>query len=108
MAKKKAAQPEMASPSPNYEDGSDKDYNAESAYRDLTRAHEHRADAGMMERVKKFAGRKHKAVTGLHSELGLDKDGDGKPDKPKDGFKEISQLREYANKKSLKKIKGLS
>ena len=107
MAKKKAAQAELAAPSPMHADGSEKDYDAESAYRDLTRAHEHKANPEMMERVKKFAGRKHKAVTGLHSELGLDRDGDGKADKPKDGFKEISQLREYANKKSLKKVKGL-
>lgn len=47
----------------------DTDYEAENAFNTLLKAHEHRADPKMMERVKKHAGRKLKALTGMHNEI---------------------------------------
>ena len=94
MAKKKAMTmpAEAAMPSK-----ADKDYEAEDAYRDMERAHQHKQNPDLMERVKKHAGRKHKAISGLHKELGLE-------DKPKKKeFKSIADLRAHRNEMAMKK-----
>lgn len=43
----------------------EKDYEAESAFDTMLRAHEHMNDEKMMKRVRKHAGRKLKALKGL-------------------------------------------
>ncbi len=50
-------------------DGSVGDYEAENHYDNLTRMHGVMSDEPMMERVRKVAGRKVKAATGLNEML---------------------------------------
>lgn len=82
-------------PSPKKLDGGPDDWDAESAYRDLLRAEEHHANPELMERVKKHAGRKHKALTGLHSKLLMGEE------KKKDEIKSIDDIRKAASKKAV-------
>ena len=51
-----------------------RDYEAESAFDTIARAEEHKADPKMMARVKKHAGRKLKAMKGLHEIMGVQED----------------------------------
>lgn len=64
---KKSEAPIAAQPSKD-----EKDYEAESAMDSIMRAEEHKADPDMMKRVKKHAGRKVKALKGLHAIFGED------------------------------------
>lgn len=94
MAKKKTTTPSAEGmPSPKKMDGGPDDWDAESAYRDLLRAEEHHANPDLMERVKKHAGRKHKALSGLHDKLL------GKKEE-KAEIKSIDDIRKAAAKKA--------
>ncbi len=63
MAKEKALAQSMMKKM----DGDEDDYEAQSALRALEDAEKHRNDPHMMRRVKKLAGRKIKALTGIKS-----------------------------------------
>jgi hypothetical protein len=49
------------------EDGSEEDYEAKHALEDILRADGHKENKELMKRVHKHAGRKMKALKGLHS-----------------------------------------
>jgi hypothetical protein len=102
MAKTIKAPAPEAAPYADPEDGSDKDYKANRAYETLLDAANHQADPGMMDRVKKVAGRKHKGILGLHATLmgSAAPDAGGDDMKP---IKSIDQLRSVANSKAMAK-----
>lgn len=62
---KKMAQP--VSPKDKDGDGKIEDWEVESAMEDFMRVEKHKAKPKMMEKVKKLAGRKVKALQGLRS-----------------------------------------
>lgn len=62
MSKKKDT---GAVPAPLAKDGGQEDYEADSALRTLMEAEEHKNNPELMERVRKKAGRKMKALEGL-------------------------------------------
>lgn len=93
MAKKTMAPAAAKDPYADPEDGSEKDYKANRAYETLIEAAGHEANMGMMERVKKIAGRKHKAVAGLHDRILKG----GEP--PKEPLRSIADIRKIAGEK---------
>lgn len=101
MAKKKAIPPPGAiEPAPKKLDGGPDDYEASSAYDSITRANEHLQDPAMMKRVKAHAGRKHKAVLGLHKIMGMGMEDIGEPKPDSEGPKDIADLKKLALSKA--------
>lgn len=94
MAKKSMSAIEAAEPKKDSEDA--RDYEAESAFDTIARAEEHKADPKMMARVKKHAGRKLKAMKGLHEIMGVQED--EATEKP---VRSTDDLRAKRNKKAM-------
>jgi len=66
MAKNKGTKPQdLPSPSMDPEDGSEKDYTANNAFRNIVDAESHKADPALMARVAKVAQRHSDAATGV-------------------------------------------
>jgi hypothetical protein len=91
MAKSKTM-PAIEAAEPKKDSENQKDYEAEGAMDTIMRAEEHKADPAMMARVKKHAGRKLKAMKGLHDIFGSDE--------AKQEVKSTDDLRSIRNKKA--------
>lgn len=106
MSKKLSNNAPAAMPSPEKNlDGGPDDYEANNAFDNMQKAHEHMQDPAMMARVQKVAGRKTKALAGISA-----MSGGAIPSPDNDDMRPISslkQLKAVAAKKSKKKMTGM-
>ncbi len=86
MSKSKKASEPIAAPAPS-------DHDAQYDLDQILRAEEIKSDPEKMERIKKVAGRKHKALSGL---IGGKKE-----------IRSIDDIRKASNEMAMKKVKKL-